>query len=72
MHRWIGSILIIAASSGIGISCSIELQNHLNALEELKKLFCLMKSELEYTRAPFAEVFEKIKRKTKPNSILIS
>ena len=65
MYKWIGSIFIIVASGGIGISLSNELQSHLDALEELKKIFCLLKSELEYTRAPFAEVFEKIKKKAK-------
>lgn len=65
MYKWIGSIFIIVASCGIGISLSNELQSHLDALEEMKKIFCLLKSELEYTRAPFAEVFEKIKKKAK-------
>ena len=65
MHKWIGSILIIVACSGMGISQSQEMQRHLNELEELKKLFYLLRSELQYTRAPFGEVFEKIARKTK-------
>lgn len=63
MHKWIGYILIIVACSGIGFSKSRELQCHLNELEEVKKLFCLLKSELQYTRAPFAELFEKVGRK---------
>lgn len=55
--------MIIGASSGIGFAKSRELQNHLNELEETKKLFYLLRSELQYTRAPFAEVFEKIAAK---------
>ena len=31
----------------------------------MKKIFYLLKSELQYTRAPFAEVFEKIGQKTR-------
>lgn len=65
MLKLIGSILILAACTGIGFSKSSEMQLHLNELEELKKIFYLLKSELQYTRAPFAEVFEKIGRKTK-------
>lgn len=65
MYKWIGSILIIVACSGIGISKSQEMQRHLNELDELKKIFYLLRSELQYTRAPFAEVFEKIGKKTK-------
>lgn len=52
--------MIIGASSGIGFAKSNDLQRHLNDLEEIKKLFYLLRSELQYTRAPFAEVFEKI------------
>lgn len=65
MFKWIGSILIIGACSGIGFTKSKELQNHLSELEEIKKLFYLLRSELQYTRAPFAEVFEKIATKVK-------
>lgn len=64
MLKIIGSIFIITATTGIGFSKSKELQNHLNTLEELKKLFCLLRSELQYTHAPFVEVFSKISTKT--------
>lgn len=64
MLKIIGSIFIITATTGIGFSKSKELQNHLNTLEELKKLFCLIRSELQYTHAPFTEVFSKIGTKT--------
>ena len=63
--KLIGSIFILASCTGFGFSKSSELQAHLNELEELKKIFYLLKSELQYTRAPFAEVFEKIGQKTK-------
>ena len=65
MLKIIGSILILAASTGIGFSKSNDMQCHLNELEELKKIFYLLKSELQYTRAPFAEVFEKLGHKTR-------
>lgn len=64
MLKLIGSVFIITATTGIGFSKSKELQNHLNILEELKKLFCLLRSELQYTHAPFVEVFSKISTKT--------
>ena len=64
MLKIIGSIFIITATTGIGFSKSRDLQNHLNTLEELKTLFCLLRSELQYTHAPFAEVFSKISTKT--------
>jgi stage III sporulation protein AB len=64
MLKFIGSILIITATTCIGFSKSNEMQRHLHELEELKKLFCLLRSELQYTHSPFAEVFYKISTKT--------
>jgi len=65
MIKLIGSILILASCAGLGFSKSSEMQAHLNEMEELKKIFYLLKCELQYTRAPFSEVFEKIGRKTR-------
>lgn len=65
MLKIIGCVFILASCTGIGFSKSNEMQSHLNELEELKKVFYLLKSELQYTRAPFAEVFEKIGQKTR-------
>ena len=64
MLKLIGSILIITATTGIGFTKSKDMQNCLNTLEELKKLFCLLRNELQYTHAPFAELFSKISEKT--------
>ncbi len=55
--------MIIGGCSGYGYAKSRDLKNHLQELEELNKMFCLLKSELQYTRAPFAELFEKIAEK---------
>ena len=65
MLRLFGCILILAACTGFGFSKSQDMQRHLEQLEEIKKLFYLLRSELQYTRAPFEEVFEKLGRKTK-------
>ena len=64
MLKWIGSILILIAGGGIGFSKSYDMEKHLEELEELKKLFYLLRSELQYSRIPFAEVFEKMVPKT--------
>ena len=56
--------MIIAACTGLGFGKSQALQRHLDELEELKKLFYLLRSEMQYTKAPFAEVFEKIGNKS--------
>lgn len=64
MYKIIGSILIILATTGMGFSKSNEMKQHLKELEELKKVFYLIRSELQYTRAPFAELFLKVSQKT--------
>lgn len=64
MLRLLGCLLILIACTGFGFAKSQDMQRHLEQLEELKTLFYLLRSELQYTRAPFAEVFEKIGRKT--------
>lgn len=63
MQKIIGSIIVIAVCTALGFEKSNDSQMHLNALEELKKVFTLLKSEVQYTKAPFAEVFLKISRK---------
>lgn len=65
MLKIVGCIVILASCTGLGFSKSSEMQSHLDELEELKKIFYLLKSELQYTKAPFAEVFEKIGQKTR-------
>lgn len=63
VFKYIGCLIILVASSGIGIHYGEELKKYLNQLEELKKLFCLMKSELEYVKLPLVELFEKMESK---------
>ena len=65
LTKLIGSVLIFVASCGIGYTKIQEMKLHFEELEELKKMFCLLKSELQYTRTPFSEVFEKIGQKTR-------
>ena len=64
MFKWIGSIFILASCTGLGFHTSGEMRRHLGELEELRKICLLLRSEMQYTRAPFAEVFEKIGRKS--------
>lgn len=65
MVRLIGACIIIFACGGIGFSKSAKLQSHLNDLEEVKKIIHFIGSEINYTRAPFSDVFEKVSKKIK-------
>ena len=55
--------MVIAVCTALGFEKSRELQMHLSSLEELKKIFTLLKSEVQYTKSPFAEVFLKLSKK---------
>ncbi len=55
--------MVIAVCTALGFEKSRELQIHLNSLEELKKIFTLLRSEIKYTKAPFSEVFLKLSKK---------
>lgn len=65
MQKVIGSLMILSASAAMGFEKSHELKRHLEELEELKRVFVLIRSELQYTKAPFSEVFLKLCSKTK-------
>ena len=60
MQKIIGSIMVIATCTVFGFEKSRELQLHLRELENLKDIFVLLKKELQYTNAPFFELFLKI------------
>ena len=53
-------MLIILASTGIGYGKNQELKNHLKELENLKQVFYMLRGELQYTRATFEDIFERI------------
>jgi len=63
MQKIIGSIIVVAVCSVMGFEKSRELQLHLKELEELKKVFILLRSEMQYTRVTFVEMFLKISKK---------
>lgn len=65
MQKIIGSILIVAASSGIGILKGMELQGHLKDLQCLKRMILMLRSEIKYTKAPLGEAFFRIGRRIK-------
>lgn len=63
MQKIVGSVMVIAVCTALGFEKSRELQMHLNSLEELQKLFTLLKTEIQYTKAPFGEVCLKLSKK---------
>ena len=64
MQKVIGSIMVIAVCTALGFEKSRELQMHLNELEELKRLFMIIHSELKITKATLSEIFLKVSKKT--------
>lgn len=64
MLKIVGSIMVIAMCTTLGFEKSMELQKHLKELEELKRIFVILRSELVYSKVMFSEVFFKISKKT--------
>lgn len=62
MLKIIGSVIIILTCAGLGFEKADEELQHLKQLEELKKLFVLIRSEISYSKAPFGKVFQKISK----------
>lgn len=60
MPRFIGSVLIITATTGAGILYGMELQGYLEKLLYIRHLIYMLKGELEYSFAPLSEVFGRI------------
>ena len=56
--------MVIAVCTALGFEKSRELQLHLNELEELKRLFLIIHSELKITKATLSEIFKKVSKKT--------
>lgn len=60
MQRFIGAVLIIAATTGAGILYGMELQNYLEKMLYIRHIVYMLKGELEYTNAPLGEVFGRV------------
>lgn len=56
--------MVIAVCTALGFEKSRELQMHLKELEELKRLFMIIHSELKVTKATMSEIFLKVSKKT--------
>ena len=62
-NKSVGLVLVFVACTGFGYTKYLELKNHLNALQELRQIFYTLRSELQYTRATFEEIFGKMGKK---------
>lgn len=59
MQRIIGCMLILSATTAGGFLYGAELQTYLEKLLYIRHIFVLIKGEMEYSRAPLGEVFER-------------
>lgn len=63
MQKIIGSILILIASTGIGVLKGMDLKKHLKELQSLKQIFLMLRSEIKCTKTPLGEAFSHIGRR---------
>ena len=52
MLKLIGVLLIVMAGGGMGLKKGAELSKELAELQELRRIFLMLRSEIEYTKAP--------------------
>lgn len=57
MIRIIGGIIIILASTLLGMIFSLETSQKLNTLYEIQKILIMLKGEITYNKAPAADAF---------------
>lgn len=60
MQRFIGSLLIIGATTGAGVVYGTELQRYLEKLLYIRHIVYMLKGEIEYANAPLGEVFARV------------
>lgn len=65
MLQFVGSVLIIAATTGGGILYGMELQDYLEKLLYIRHVVYMLKGELEYSGAPLGEVFGRVSARVK-------
>lgn len=65
MQRFVGSLLIIFATTGVGILYGCELQRYLEKLLYIRHIVYMLKGEIEYSNAPLGEVFGRVSVRVK-------
>ncbi len=65
MLKIAGSILIIMATTGIGLSLGRDLKIRLDNLRYIKKLMLMLRGEIKYLKAPLGEAFFNVGKRAK-------
>ncbi|MFA9375482.1 MAG: stage III sporulation protein AB [Lachnotalea sp.] len=65
MLKIIGSILIVVATTGIGLTAGRDLKIRLDNLRYIKKLMLMLKGEIKYLKAPLGEAFFNVGKRAK-------
>ena len=60
MQRFIGSLLIITATTGAGMVYGVELQRYLEKLLYIRHIVYMLKGEMEYSNVPLGEIFGRV------------
>lgn len=60
----IGGVLVVVASSGLGFWMAGQWKEHLNAVEQLRKMIFMLKGEILYANAPLEEAFSHVGKKS--------
>ena len=64
MLKILGSVCVIAAAAGLGLSLAGQWREHLKAVEKLRRMIFMLKGEILYANAPLEEAFYHVGAKT--------
>ena len=64
MQKLIGVVLIVASSTGMGYLKGVNLSKNLMEMQEIRRIFLMLRSEVAYTKSPFGEAFYRIAERT--------
>lgn len=66
MYKFLGNIIILIASTSIGLLMAWKYKVRVGQLKEIRRLFQLIETEIFYTATPILEVLEKISIQASP------
>jgi len=61
----VGAILVVAATTGIGVTAGRDLKVRLDNLRYIKKLMLMLRGEIKYLKAPLGEAFFNVGNRAK-------
>lgn len=66
MLKWLGSLLVLICSAGLGAAGSVDVKRHCMELRLLKQAVYMLRGEIKYSKAPLPEAFGVLAKRISP------